>query len=124
MEDDLIYTDSKISAEPAAFDSKYQFDSGWMAESNQTNHNLVIAHNLHVSPTQIAIIFSPDQETIYPLLWPWDNSKSGNPISIWADTTTITLSIYSKVPLHGSWNGQTSSWTYWNTGYFRVFASS
>ncbi|WP_082716524.1 hypothetical protein [Burkholderia sp. BDU5] len=124
MKDDLVYAESKKSTKPAAFDARFQYDSGWVAENNQTNHNLVLSHNLKASPSQIAIFFSPDQETSYPIIWPWDKVASGNPVSIWTNATTITLSIFSQAPLHGNWNGQTSSWTYWNSGFFRVFASS
>ncbi|QCP52583.1 hypothetical protein FAZ95_25840 [Trinickia violacea] len=124
MDTNLAYAESKKSAQPAAFESKCEYDSGWQPADNQTNHNLLFAHKLGVTPSQISIFFSPDQETSYPLLWPWSNNTSGNPVSIWADTKAVTMSVFNGCPLHGNWNGQTASWTYWSSGFFRVFASA
>jgi hypothetical protein len=124
MDTNLVYTQSEKSFEPAAFDSKFQYDSGWQTADNQINHNLLFAHKLGVTPSQISVFFSPDQETSYPLLWSWSSASSGNPVSIWTDAKTITISLFSGAPLHGNWNGQTGSWTNWNSGFFRVFASS
>ncbi|MFZ6747157.1 hypothetical protein ACO0LC_28405 [Undibacterium sp. JH2W] len=123
MDHKVNVSESKVSSTPTEFASSSGYDSGWIAATNTTSSNLVVTHNLGNAPTSVRIMFSPDQETVYPVLWSWDPNNSGNPVSIWANRNTINLSIYSGTPLHGTWNGNTSQWTHWNTGYFRIFAS-
>ncbi|WP_321818313.1 MULTISPECIES: hypothetical protein [unclassified Paraburkholderia] len=122
MEGTVVYTRAIVSESPSSFDARFQYDSGWK-DATLANINLVFDHGLGVTPTHLSVFFSPDHKTSYPLLWPWVAGQSGNPVSIWADADSITLSIYAGAPLHGAYNGQTASWTYWNSGFFRVLAS-
>ncbi|WP_232428746.1 hypothetical protein [Burkholderia ubonensis] len=132
MDQNIVYAESEISSQPAAFNPNYDYDSGWHLTDKTINRNLLFTHRLGVAPSVIAIFFSPDQEHLYPLIWPWQYQWSGNPVSILVTTTAITLSIWDGKeeadgsplrPLHGAWDGQSRSWTFWNMGYFRVFAS-
>jgi hypothetical protein len=107
-------------------ESKYV--SEWRESTNKANTTLVFNHKLGVQPTNISNFFSPDKDkdTWHPLLWPWSYGASGNPVSIWVDKQNITLSIFDGAPLHGAYdgNGVSAQWTYWTSGYFRVFAST
>ncbi|WP_081472949.1 hypothetical protein [Burkholderia ambifaria] len=118
-----IYAESTISSQPAGFDSRFEYDSGWELTDNQTERNLRFTHGLGVSPSDISIFFSPDQEHSYPVIWPYLYDHTGNPVSIEVTATTITMGIWSGIPLHGTWDGQRRLWTLWTSGYFRVFAS-
>lgn len=122
MENNPVDTQATKPKETAGFNSSYSYDSGWQ-EATQINTNLVFNHKLGVTPSHMAVLFSPDKKTSYPLLWAWNEGLSGNPVSISADTQAITLAIHGGSPLHGAWDGQTAQWTQWSTGYFRVFAS-
>ncbi|EDT37584.1 hypothetical protein [Burkholderia ambifaria] len=123
MEINVVYSESKISNQVAGFSPNFEYDSGWNLTDNETDRNLRFTHGLGVAPSLISIFFSPDQERLYPVIWPHYHAASGNPVSIEVTTTAITLGIWRGIPLHGTWDGQTSSWTFWRTGYFRVFAS-
>ncbi|WP_081472951.1 hypothetical protein [Burkholderia ambifaria] len=128
----IVYSESNISSQPAAVLPSYQYDSGWYPADNKINRNLLFTHGLGYAPTDISIVFSPDQERLYPLIWSWSYQWSGNPVTILVTATAITLSIWDGSeeadgsplrPLHGAWDGQAGSWTFWKEGYFRVFAS-
>jgi hypothetical protein len=123
MKSNVAYAESKISKEPATFLAAPGYDSGWVAADNQTSHNIVFTHGLYKSPTQVTVLFSPDQENSYPLQWSWSEGSSGGPVTIWFNDHTVQCSIWNGAPLHGAWNGANSQWTNWNSGYFRVFAS-
>ncbi|MEM4987648.1 hypothetical protein V8G57_09645 [Collimonas sp. H4R21] len=123
MKPNVVYTESKISKEPATFLAASGYDSGWVAANNQTNQNLSFTHGLGRSPTLVTVLFSPDQENSYPLQWSWNSQNSGSPVSIWFNDLTVQCSIFNGAPLHGAWSGVTAQWTSWSTGYFRVFAS-
>ncbi|WP_080400901.1 hypothetical protein [Burkholderia ubonensis] len=119
----VVHAKSKISNQPTAFNSSYEYDSGWHSADNKIHQNLRFTHNLGFSPSMISIFFSPDQETSYPLLWPHSPHGTGDPLSIWVTSTVIVLGISNDVPLHGAYDGQSNLWTQWTSGYFRVFAS-
>jgi hypothetical protein len=123
MNSNVNYTEAKLAGAPASIQPTCQFDSNWVSASNYTSNNLVVSHGLGAVPTQLTILFSPDQVTCYPLLWSWANTTSGNPVTISMNAATISLAIFNGVPLHGAWNPVTGAWTNWQTGYFRVFAS-
>ncbi|WP_158229233.1 hypothetical protein [Collimonas sp. PA-H2] len=123
MKSNVVYTDSKISKEKASFAPAAGYDSGWVDANNQTNHNMAFTHGLGRSPTQVTVLFSPDQETSYPLQWSWNPENSGSPVTIWFNDHTVQCSIWNGSSLHGAWNGATGQWTNWSTGYLRVFAS-
>lgn len=103
--------------------SATRFVSPWTLDSNSTNHNVVFQHGLNAVPTSLFVQFSVDLQTVYPLAWPWNSDSSGNPVSVWMDAHSITLSIYRGVALHGWWNGTTGAWSQTPTGYWRVIAS-
>lgn len=101
-----------------------RFISSWLADANSTNHNVIFKHGLGTIPTSLSVQFSVDQKTVQPVIWPWDQSSSGNPVSVWMDDTFITLSVFQGAPLHGWWNGSTGAWTVASTGFWRVIASA
>ena len=121
MSTGVIHAEAKLTTTKARLSPSYAYDSGWVA-ATQSNTTLVFSHNLGSIPTQLIIMFSPDQETAFPLTWPWNSWNSGNPATIKAKARTISIRISGGSPLHGSWDTNTG-WTYWSTGYFRVFAS-
>lgn len=103
--------------------SSTRFVSPWTADSNTTNHNVVFQHNLGAHPATLSVQFSVDLRTVHPLIWPWNENSSGNPVSVWMDDHSVTLSIFSGTYLHGWWDGTTGAWTTTRTGYWRVIAS-
>lgn len=103
--------------------SSTSYVSAWRYDTNSTDHNVVFEHKLGHVPSAVSVLFSLDLETDYPILWPWSSGESGNPVSIWMDAKTITLSITYSTCLHGWWNGVTRSWYEANSGYWRVIAS-
>ncbi|EDT37585.1 hypothetical protein [Burkholderia ambifaria] len=119
----VVHAESKISNHPADFQPNFQYDSGWNWTDNATEHLLTFTHRLGVAPSLISIFFSPDQESLYPLIWPWAYQQTGNPVSILVNTTAIKLTIWNRAPLHGAWEGEAGPWKLWDAGYFRVFAS-
>jgi hypothetical protein len=111
------------SAALAGSSSATQYVSTWTPDNNAVDHNVIFPHGLGVVPSSVSILFSLDLKTVMPVVWRWNNNNPGNPVSIWMDDATVTLSIYSGSPLHGNWNGDTSLWTTSKTGYWRVIAS-
>jgi len=104
--------------------SSTSYVSDWHYDTNKTNHNVVFEHNLGKVPSAVSVLFSLDPtKTVYPVQWSWLYNSSGNPVSIWMDAKTISLSVSSYFALHGWWDGQTAQWTQTNSGYWRVIAS-
>ncbi|AYX30623.1 hypothetical protein EGY16_11720 [Burkholderia pseudomallei] len=119
MMQEVEISESKISNNPIKFPENFAYDSRWVPATNITT-NLIFPHRLGRAPVQTFVVFSPDQETVYPITWSWANQWSGNPVSIKADSKEVTISIWSGTPLHGFFDGTTGTWTKWNSGYFRV----
>lgn len=99
------------------------FVSPWTPDSNHSSHATVFRHELGVIPKSLMVMFSPDQQTAFPLLWSWSPGGSGNPVTISMDTATVTLQIFSGEPLHGVWNA-TTGWTTYGDGYWKVVAGA
>ncbi|MEM9540660.1 MAG: hypothetical protein AAGA60_14300 [Cyanobacteria bacterium P01_E01_bin.42] len=97
------------------------FDSGWLEENNGSSHTLTVAHGMSKTPRYVEIVFSPDQETAYPINWSWSVPNSGNPVTISVDDTSVKMAIWSGAPLHGVWDSE-KKWTTYTEGYFRIFA--
>jgi len=106
----------------AVFTATAKYDSGWISDNNNTNHNVVVNHNLKAIPTKLEVVFSTDQQTVYPLNWSWYWDCTGNPVTISMTNSTITMAIFSGAPLHGVWTSD-SKWKKYSTGYWRIFAS-
>lgn len=104
------------------------YDSGWRADNNNTSHSVVFTHGLSATPRQMSIYFSPDGEmsNAYPLNWSWDSiMKSGNPVTIAVTPEQVRLEIFNNTPLHGVWdskNKNSGGWSFYNSGFWRVFA--
>jgi hypothetical protein len=103
------------------FNSDAPYDSGWEFDTNANSHTVVFEHKLHAVPTRFMIFFSADKETVYPLMWPWGATYSGNPVTISANRKSIKLNIYSGARLHGVWSAN-EPWLFYQGGYWRVFA--
>ena len=111
-----IGEDSFAAAAPGVYVSP------WMPDSNANNHLTVFQHGLGVIPQSVLVLFSPDGDTVYPVMWRWDNN-AGNPVTISMTSTNVTLSIYSGTALHGVWNA-TTGWTHYYNGYWKVIAKA
>ena len=99
------------------------YDSGWVADDRKTNHRKVFKHNLRDYPSLITIYFSPTNSpkgAIYPLIWPWRDNASANPVTIEVDKNELVLNIFKDQILHGVWSGRTGGWTEYNSGFWRV----
>lgn len=98
------------------------FDSGWVADNNATNHKTTIAHNLGVFPSKVTIWFAANNNptTVYPLKWFHLRTVSGGPVSIEYTRTAIILNVFNGQPLFGVWNGTTTAWTSYTNGFWRV----
>ncbi len=94
--------------------------SDWEVEHRNFDHLACFAHNLGVIPSDLQIYFSPNLIDAYPLTWSTHIQYSGNPYTISVNSFLICMSIHDGVYLHGVWDS--TSWTYYDTGYFRVYA--
>jgi hypothetical protein len=106
----------------APIHSTAQYDSGWRQASNNPSNQLLFQHGLGAIPSQISVMFSPNQNEAYPVLGYWGNSTTGNPVTVSMGAATIAIELFSGAPLHGAWLASNAQWTLWNQGYFRVFA--
>jgi len=97
------------------------YDSGWLFATNSSSHMLYYAHGLGTIPSDIQVYFSPDLQNVYPLTWNTDGTLAGNPITIGANASVVSLSIYSGYSLRSIWDPY-SGWMNYSTGYFRVLA--
>ncbi|WP_194467114.1 hypothetical protein [Bradyrhizobium sp. CCBAU 53340] len=99
------------------------FDSGWVSADNKQDRTITIKHSLPSAPTEVTMWFSPSPngEPEYLLNWSWSADLSGNPVTIAANRSSVTLNIYKGVPLHGVWD-PLSGWHQFSAGYFRVIA--
>jgi hypothetical protein len=96
--------------------------SRWTDDSNSSNHQTVFPHRLGVIPQSILVLFSPDQVTVYPVIWSWDYN-SGSPVTISMTSTNVILNIYSGTALHGTWDAA-KGWTHYTSGYWKVIAKA
>ena len=103
------------------FEAGAPYDSKWVYDSNVNNHTVVLEHKLGVIPRRIMIFFSADKETVYPLMWPWYYTHSGNPVTISVDKNSINLNIFQGATLHGVWSPE-EGWKSFKGGYWRAFA--
>lgn len=123
MNSDHRLVTSSRHPQPAAFNSFAAYDSGWVKVSNRANRNLEFHHGIGVTPTQLIILFSPDQRTSYAVHTAGGYVHGSNPVSLWMTPETITLSIHFGDPLYRKWDGDNAIWSLWSEGYFRVFAN-
>ncbi|HEV2846594.1 MAG TPA: hypothetical protein VG477_17200 [Thermoanaerobaculia bacterium] len=112
-----IADDSFAAAAPGVYISP------WTPDSNASNHLTVFQHGLGVIPQSVLVLFSPDGDTVYPVMWPWDYN-AGNPVTISMTSTNVILNIYSSTALHGAWSAATTQWTHYNNGYWKVIAKA
>ena len=124
---DTLMLEPKVAAfapakSSAPMQSTAQYDSGWTKASNNPSNEILFQHGLGVIPSQISVMFSPNQNEAYPVLGYWGTSTTGNPVSISMGSASIAIELYSGAPLHGAWLASNGNWTLWNQGYFRVFA--
>jgi hypothetical protein len=105
----------------AYMDSK-KFDSGWVKVDNKTSKAIRIPHNLDQAPKELTLWFSPTVtgEPAY-LVTQWTIDTAGNPVTISADRSAITLMIYHGVPLRGVWSPE-APWKLYTEGYYKVVA--
>lgn len=96
--------------------------SGWTADSNATDHNLVFYHKLGTIPFTVKLYFSC-AGGYFPLVWSWAPGGTGNPVTVSATTEAIILGITSGAPLHGFWQPEVG-WTSYSTGSWLVYAST
>ena len=122
MPTETMNPEATVSSTPMTIAAAADYDSGWVNANNRSNNAMPFSHGLGVTPSQISVLFSADQETAFPVLWPWSNGDSGNPVTIGMNDRTIRLEITSGSPLHGAWSAATGKWTKWTQGFFRVFA--
>jgi tetratricopeptide (TPR) repeat protein len=118
----LIPTATPIPPTPEIIELKPDYDRGWRADNRSTNHRTVFTHDLGIVPSRVTILFSPTapHRTVYPLLWSWTATFSGNPVTVELSATQLVLDIWSGAPLHGIWRGDLGQWTYYDSGYWRV----
>jgi len=97
-------------------------ESDWIFDNNATDHTTTWRHGLRTVPRQISILFTPDPSgrRVIPVIWPWHDAKSGNPVSIEMNQRVVRLHIHNRVPLHGFWDANDQSWTYYNEGYWKI----
>ncbi len=122
MNSDLLGKARQPSAPPPP-PSFAAYDSGWVRASNNRNMNLEFDHLLGVLPTQLMIFFSPDKQMSYAIHAVGQHVHGINPVSMWTDTQTLTLSIRYGDPLYRQWDGNRELWSHWSEGYFRVIAN-
>ena len=115
-----LSTSARVLKLPAPFASSARYDSGWWLVDNRHNQNINFEHKLGVIPTQLTLMFSPDRETVFYLPASWNIGNTSNPVSMWSNTSTLTLAFASNYPLHGRWDARTTEWVYWNEGFLRV----
>lgn len=99
--------------------------SGWVQDNNTTNHATDLPNPSGVAtPKSVTVYFSPggSGSRVYPVFWSWGSASAGNPVTVAVSTDKVTLNIFSGAPLHGVWDGSTSSptWTTYTSGYWRV----
>jgi hypothetical protein len=99
------------------------YDSGWTAANSRTSQSLRFTHGLGQAPTDVRVLYShtAGAEEIVPVMRTWTVGESGNPVSIIADGSQVTLQIVTGLPLHGTWS-PAGNWRRQDQGFFRVIA--
>jgi hypothetical protein len=99
------------------------YDSGWTAANSRTSQSLRFAHGLGQAPTDVRVLYShtAGAEEIVPVMRTWTVGESGNPVSIVADGSNVTLQIVNGLPLHGTWS-PAGNWRRQDQGFLRVIA--
>ena len=105
-----------------AYMDSNRFDSGWVKADNKRSNVVRIPHNLRRVPTELTLWFSPTAtgEPAY-LVTQWTVDTAGNPVTISADRSVITLGIYAGSPLRGVWSPE-ANWKPYAEGYYKVVA--
>jgi hypothetical protein len=104
---------------------KHCHDTGWVKMDNSTTQTIRLPHGLGTVPGRLDAWFSPSAEgtPAYAMQYRWSVSESGNPINIYASADQISFDIFAGVPLRGTWDGATQSWTLHRQGYVRIIVS-
>lgn len=99
------------------------FDSGWVSETNSTNHVRNLTHSLGVVPTRVVVWFRPDESSAwwYPVEYFQHHNVWTGP-SMRANTTTIELRFYTGGYVASWYNPVAGAWNYWTSGQLRVYA--
>ncbi len=109
---------------------KPDYDSGWLAENNTTNHFTTYNHNLGVYPSKIQVWFSPTSPPsgwVSPMGVDQMSYPQGagynykNPSAIIVNTTQMILGYYYGAYLFVNYGAPTvNTWYTYNSGYVRV----
>lgn len=120
----LAFTWPTASRTACSSQSTACFDSGWQPVSNRATTVYFFRHRLGAAPRGISIWFSPsaDGSNAFPLLWKFQRTETGNPVSIEVRSDLILLNIWSGVPLFGAYDASKDAWTTYTDGYYRVVA--
>ncbi|WP_221032441.1 hypothetical protein [Actomonas aquatica] len=110
----------RVRKTPAPFAPQSGYDSGWWVIDNRHHQNVSFDHGLGVIPTRVAMLFSPDMETVFHLPGSWNVGNTSNPVSVWMTDKSMTMAFAANYPLHARWDASTSEWIYWHHGFLRV----
>jgi len=114
---------NEFQVQDSSCSCKYDFDSGWIADTKLENHSLKIRHNLKKIPANISLWFTTDPKgnNAFPILWGWKVEHSGNPVTIEVTINDVMIHIWSGTYLHGVWSPK-NEWQQFDSGFWRVYA--
>jgi hypothetical protein len=98
----------------------------WKLDNNSTNHVTSWDHSRTFPVASVIVYFSPGgtPAAMFPVSWSWSIEVTGNPVTIELTEKKLNLHIYSGAPLHGSWNGFSSGWSIYSSGYWAAVLCS
>ncbi len=96
--------------------------SDWVAVDNKTSRSIRIPHGLGVVPTRMQLWFSPtrDGAVAFATEFNWVWSSTGNPVNVAVDNKHVIIAITGGILLRGVYDADTTTWTSYNAGFFKV----
>jgi len=96
------------------------WDSGWVYVDRSNKGLKTLTHNLNYFPRQIQWWFSTSNpgSWVGPVAWSKQDYWS-NPLGVWITKTQIKFTIWDRL-VYRMYNGSSSSWLNYNSGYYRI----